>query len=321
MSSVVDFVAIAKEVLEQESNGILAAAKFLDESFNRSVKIIGETSGKVILTGMGKPGHIANKIAATMSSTGTPAIFVHPAEASHGDLGMLCKEDCVIMFSLSGETAELINMISFTRRFGIKLVSVTANQNSTLAKSSDAVILIPKLPEACPNGLAPTTSTTIMLAIGDALAVSLIKHIEFGKEDFKVFHPSGALGKKLLTTSDLMAKGEMMPLVKTGVLMSDALIKMSQKSFGCLGVIDEQNKLLGIITDGDLRRHMSDNIVNYCVDNVMTKNPITISPSTLVIEAVGIMNSKKITSLFVTDQANQPVGLLHIHTLLGAGVV
>ncbi|MDR1031970.1 MAG: KpsF/GutQ family sugar-phosphate isomerase [Holosporales bacterium] len=314
-----DVLSQAKDVLRQEAEGIMLAAEKLDENFSAAVKAIINTSGRVILTGMGKPGHIASKIASTLASTGTPALFVHPAEASHGDLGMICRQDTMVMFSLSGETLELMSMIEYVCRFGIKLIAITANQDSALAKSADIVLLLPKLSEACPNRLAPTTSTTVMLALGDALAVALISCRKFNTESFKLLHPGGALGKKMLQVKDLMASE--LPLVKKAMLMDSALIEMTAKSFGCVGVTDDNGKLVGVITDGDLRRHMSSDLLKLSAEQVMTRNPITLDQEVMVLKAVDLMNTKKITAVFVVNDLGKPIGLVHIHTLLGAGIV
>ncbi|MDR1475465.1 MAG: KpsF/GutQ family sugar-phosphate isomerase [Holosporales bacterium] len=315
-----DVISIAKNVLKQEAEGIIETANALDRRFSAAVDMIIKTTGRVILTGMGKPGHVAGKIASTLASTGTPALFVHPAEANHGDLGMICPQDTIIMFSLSGETSELMGMVEYVCRFGIKLIAVTGNKNSILAKSANVALLLPKLKEACPNGLAPTTSTAVMLALGDAMAVALINCRQFNKENFKTLHPGGSLGKKMLQIKDLMAKGKALPLVKKEMMMDETLIEMSTKSFGCVGITNDIGKLIGIITDGDLRRNMSDNLLRLTAEKVMTPEPITINQEIMALEVVNLMNARKITAVFVVDEFGKPIGLIHIHTLLGAGI-
>jgi arabinose-5-phosphate isomerase len=316
-----DILSQAKNVLRQEAEGIMLAAEKLDENFSAAVKAIMNTGGRVVLTGMGKPGHIASKIASTLASTGTPALFVHPAEASHGDLGMICQQDTMVMFSLSGETLELMSMIEYVCRFGIKLIAITGNQDSALAKSADILLLLPKLSEACPNGLAPTTSTTAMLALGDALAVALINCRKFDTENFKSLHPGGALGKKMLQIKDLMAKENALPLVKKETLMSSVLIEMTTKSFGCVGVTDDNGKLVGVITDGDLRRHMSGDLLKLSAEQVMTQDPVTLDQKVMALKAADLMNTRKITAVFVVNVSGKPIGIVHVHTLLGAGIV
>lgn len=272
---------------------------------------------------MGKNGHIGNKIAATLASTGTPSQFVHPAEASHGDLGMITKADVVICLSNSGSTKELNDIIAYTRRFHIPLIAIVGNADSTLGRRADAVLLLPDAPEACPMGLAPTTSTTAALAIGDALAVALLSRRGFDAEQFRVFHPGGKLGDSLIKVADLMHTGEAMPLVREDTLMSDALIEISTKSFGCVGILDLDDALIGIITDGDLRRHMGEDLLGKTVNEVMTRNPQTISSSALAGEALAQMNStgfNGITCLFVVDDG-QTSGIISVHDCLRSGVM
>ncbi len=313
-------IKIAQNVIDTEIKGLQSLKKAFDETFTQVVDAVLKCSGRVVVTGMGKSGHISNKIAATLSSTGTPALFIHPAEASHGDLGMIAEKDIVLALSNSGETRELSDIVAFTRRFNIPLVSVTQNKNSTLSKSADFSIVLEKEEEACPNGLAPTTSSTMMLAFGDALAVTLLKKKGFSKSDFKIFHPGGKLGAKLMYIKDLMHAGDQVPVVQSKTLMSDALLEMTKKRFGCVGVVNSENKLLGIITDGDLRRSMSSDLLNKKVDDIMSKTPKTIDKDSLVETAVSMM-SGTITTLFVVDKSEKVMGILSIHDCLLVGAV
>ncbi len=311
-------LSTAKEALNKEAQAIEKLAQNLDSSlgkiFEEVIASILRIDGRVILTGMGKSGHIAKKIAATFASTGTPSFFIHPAEASHGDMGMLTSDDLVIALSKSGNTAELQDILHFCARYNLPLVAITENANSPLAKHAKFLLQLPAEKEACPLGAAPTTSTTLMLALGDALAVSLLDARGFTAQDFNTYHPGGTLGKKLLHVRDIMHKKEEMPLVSKSILMSEALILMTQYSFGCLGIV-EDNQLIGVITDGDLRRKMSDDFLLKEVGKIMGTSPITISSDTLVAAALQMMNAKKITALFVVDN-NEPVGIIHIHDVL-----
>lgn len=301
----------AHRVINIEAQALLDLAKTLDESFVGAVDLLHQTRGRVITSGIGKSGHIANKIASTFSSLGTPAFFVHPSEASHGDLGMITPDDTLIVLSLSGGTAELSDMLNYAKRFDIPLIAITQKAESPLAKASTYTLLLPTTAEACPMGLAPTTSTTLMLGLGDALAVTLFKRKGFSEGDFKKFHPGGRLGKKLLLASDLMRPYEDLPLVPKGTLMSEALITMTEKGFGCIGVLDDQKKLAGVITDGDLRRHMSSNLMSQAVEDVMTESPKTIFAHSFAAEALGIMNRISITNLFVIEEStDQLVGII-----------
>jgi len=309
----------ARRVLKTEADALDALADGLDGPFVDALDLIDNATGRVVVTGMGKSGHVGNKIVATLASTGQPAFFVHPGEASHGDLGMVQLDDVVIALSNSGETSELSDIIAFTRRHRIGLIAMTRGAQSTLAEAADVALLIPDSPEACPMGLAPTTSTTVMLALGDALAVCLLERKGFSAQDFKNFHPGGKLGQRLLKVADLMHDGDQVPLVGQDTPMSDALIVMSQKSFGVVGVVDENGVLGGVITDGDLRRHMSKDLIDQRAGDVMTKGCIAVKPSQIASEALAIMNERKITSLFCVDDA-KPVGILHIHDCLRAGV-
>lgn len=318
-----ELIASAGRVIDMEIHGLEEMKKNFGDSFVKAIEMMTKIKGRLIVSGMGKSGHIGQKIAATLASTGTPAFFVHPSEASHGDLGMLTKDDLLLTISNSGESKEMGDIISFSRRFGIPMIAITSNPESTMAKAADLVLLIPskkEAPEACPLGLAPTTSTTTTLAMGDAIAVALIEQKGFTREEFHDRHPGGKLGNVLLRARDVMVTGDDLPLVPTDMKMSDALVVMTAKSWGCLGVVDEDDQLVGMITDGDLRRHMSTNIIEQPASSVMTLNPKTVVPDILCVEALRLMNTKKITSLFVVDGENKPVGLLHVHSLLMAGV-
>ncbi len=313
-----DLVAVDR-VLRLEAEGIRVLAESMDGRVTEALDILAGVTGHVVVTGMGKSGHVARKIAATMSSVGTPALYVHPGEASHGDLGMITKNDAILALSNSGETPELSDLVAFTRRFAIPLISITGGGESTLSGEADVALLLPPSPEACPLGLAPTTSTTMMLALGDALAVGLLERKGFSADDFQVLHPGGKLGQKLLRVTAIMHAGDEVPLVSPGTPMSEALIVMTAKRFGCVGVADGDGRLLGVVTDGDLRRHMGAELIALSVERVMTKEPKTIRSQALAAEALGLMNSSAITSLFVTEDG-VPVGILHIHDCLRAGV-
>ncbi|WP_414898925.1 KpsF/GutQ family sugar-phosphate isomerase [Rhodovulum sp. YEN HP10] len=312
-------LSIGRRVLRIEADAVHSLAESLDQEFTRAVETILGATGRVIVSGMGKSGHVARKIAATFASTGTPAHFVHPAEASHGDLGMVARGDVCLVLSNSGETPELADIVAYTRRFGIPLIGVAGRPRSTLLRQADVALLLPPADEACPMGLAPTTSTTMTLALGDALAVALMEHRQFTPEHFREFHPGGKLGARLSKVADLMHAGEDIPLVATGTGMAEALIVMSRKSFGVVGVTDPEGRLAGVVTDGDLRRHMT-GLLERNVDEVMTANPLTISPDALAEKAVALMNERKITCLFAVGADGRPRGILHIHDCLRAGV-
>ncbi|MDI7775602.1 KpsF/GutQ family sugar-phosphate isomerase [Asticcacaulis sp. EMRT-3] len=312
-------LATGARVLRTEGEALLLFAGLLDESFVRAVEVMFAAKGRVIVSGMGKSGHVGAKITATLASTGTPAQFVHPAEASHGDLGMITPDDVVIVMSNSGETAELSDIIAHTRRFAIPLIGIASRPGSTLLKSADVALLLPAAPEACAIGMAPTTSTTMTLALGDALAVALMEKRGFQPTDFKTFHPGGKLGAQLLKVEQLMHAGNALPLTPATTPMSDTLLVMTAKSFGAVGLTDADGKLSGIITDGDLRRHM-DGLMDKTAAQVMHRGPLTIAPDALAAEALGVMNERKITSLFVVDADRTPLGLIHIHDCLRAGV-
>jgi len=313
-------IEVARRVLRAEIDGLHALIAELDGSFASALKLLSEVDDRVVVTGMGKSGHIARKIAATFASTGTPAFFVHPGEASHGDLGMIAARDVVLALSNSGDTTELTNICAYTRRFRIPLIAITSGHASSLAEAADVTLLLPSAPEACPMGLAPTTSTTMMLALGDALAVALLERKGFSTRDFHTLHPGGQIGRKLLLVSDIMHAAEAMPLVASSAGMQDAILVMTAKSFGCAGVTDKDGRLIGIVTDGDLRRHMGDALLRSSVDAVMNRAPKTIRPHALAAEAVGQMNAFGITSLFAVDDEQRPLGILHIHDCLRAGV-
>ncbi len=316
-------IASAKRVLTIEADAIRLLEQSLDDAFASAVNQIADAKGRVIVSGMGKNGHIGNKIAATLASTGTPAQFVHPAEASHGDLGMITKEDVVLCLSNSGGTKELSDIIAYTRRFNIPLIAIVGKADSTLGRRADIVLLLPEAPEACPMGLAPTTSTTMALALGDALAVALLERQGFDSDQFKVFHPGGNLGGSLLKVSDLMHTGDAIPLKPMSTLMSEALIEISSKSFGCVGIIDDAERLVGVITDGDLRRHMGPELLQKKAKDVMTADPQTISQRALAGEALAQMNStgyNGITCLFVKEN-DTVVGIISVHDCLRSGVM
>ncbi|MEX1661306.1 SIS domain-containing protein [Thioclava sp. 15-R06ZXC-3] len=316
-SSTTDYSATARRVIAIEIAGMSALADSLNGEFSRAVEMILATKGRVIVSGMGKSGHIGRKIAATLASTGTPAHFVHPAEASHGDLGMITPTDLALVLSNSGETPELADLIAHTRRFSIPMIGVASRPESTLLKQADLALVLPQAEEACGTGVVPTTSTTMTLALGDALAVALMEHRHFTAEHFRTFHPGGKLGARLAKVSDLMHTD--LPLVPEATPMSEALLVMSQKGFGVIGALDAQGRLSGIVTDGDLRRHM-DGLLQHTVAEVMTAKPRTITPEQLAEAAVAQMNDRKITSLFVV-QDDRPVGFIQIHDCLRAGIV
>lgn len=315
---------VARRVLDLEAEALRALGLALDEGFVAAVDLVAGIAGRLIVTGMGKSGHVARKIAATMASTGTPALYVHPGDASHGDLGMITPSDAVLLLSNSGDTPELGDIITYARRFSIPLIAILGRAGSILAgpgedMAADVALVLPAVPEACPMGLAPTTSTTAMMALGDALAVALLERRGFSAEEFRVLHPGGRLGRSLIRVADIMHTGDELPLVAPATLMAEALLVMTSKSFGSLGVVDSQGDLIGIITDGDLRRHMGANLVHRTAREVMTGAPKTIRAQALAAEALGNMNTNKITNLFVTEGA-KPIGIVHIHDCLRAGV-
>ncbi|MBR1735298.1 MAG: KpsF/GutQ family sugar-phosphate isomerase [Alphaproteobacteria bacterium] len=307
----------AKSILNKEIAGLNCLIDNLGQSFIEAIDLLYKKNGHVILSGMGKPGHVCVKIAATLASTGTPAFFLHPGEASHGDLGMISADDTLFVFSWSGNTVELVPMLSYANRFGIDVIGVTSNPDSTLAKASTIKIILPKVEEAGPHKLAPTTTTTMMLALGDAVALCLLKRKEFKKEQFKNLHPGGSLGKNLLMVRDLMHTNT--PIVHENDLMKSVLIEMTSKSYGCACVVDKTNKIIGVITDGDLRRNILVDFLDMKACEVMSKHPKLISAETFAQEAIKIMNDNKITNLFVSENGT-PEGIIHIHDCLRAGI-
>lgn len=314
-------IDVARTVLATEAAGLRALADALDDSFTQAVSSLAATTGRVVVSGMGKSGHVARKIAATLASTGAPALFVHPAEASHGDLGMIVPGDAVLALSNSGETAELADLVGHCRRFDLPLVAITARAGSALANAADVALLLPDATEACPMGLAPTTSTTMQMALGDALAVALLTRRGFTAQDFRQFHPGGRLGQRLRRVRDVMHDGDAMPLTTPDTRMGAALLTMTEKRFGCLGVTGPDGALIGIVTDGDLRRAMDPGLLTRSVREVMTARPRTIGPDALADEGLRIMNARErpVTTLFVVDTAMHPIGILHIHDLLRVG--
>ncbi|MCA0271950.1 MAG: KpsF/GutQ family sugar-phosphate isomerase [Proteobacteria bacterium] len=315
-------LATARRVIDIEAQGLHRLREALDGGFAAAVDLILAAKGRVIVSGMGKSGHVGRKIAATLASTGTPAQFVHPAEASHGDLGMITEGDVVMMLSNSGETPELSDIIAHTRRFSIPMIGVASRAESALIRQSDVAIILPAAEEACGTGIVPTTSTTMTLALGDALAVALMEHRHFTPDHFRTFHPGGKLGAKLLKVADLMHDGEAMPLVQEATPMGEALLEMSRKGFGVAGVTGKDGALVGIVTDGDLRRHMR-GLLDRSAGEVMTPAPQTIDPGAVAETAVALMKERKITCLFVVprDGAGRAAGILNIHDCLRAGVV
>ncbi len=319
-----DVIESALRTISIERNGLESLERALQaglaEPFRRAVELILELAGRVIITGVGKSGHIGAKLAASLASTGTPASFVHAAEASHGDLGMISRADAVLAVSWSGETAELQTIVAYCRRFSIPLIALTAGEISTLARESDIVLLLPKEQEACPHGLAPTTSTLMQLAVGDALTVALLEARGFTALDFRVFHPGGKLGAMLSYVGDVMHTGDRIPLVPRGTPLPDAVMVLSERRFGCVGVLDQDGRLCGIVTDGDLARGLNLNLGAMLVDDIMTRSPKTVSEKTLATAAMAVLNQHNISSLMVTDDERHPVGIVHFHDLLRIGV-
>lgn len=313
----------ARRTLQLESEGL---ADLLDAvngrmatPFANAVEILNSATGRVIVTGIGKSGHVGHKMAATFSSTGTTAFFVHPSEASHGDLGMISSDDVILAMSWSGETVELGSILTYSRRFAVPLIAITSRPESALGKAADVVLELPKAPEACPHGLAPTTSTTMTLVLGDCLAIALLEAQGFTAEDFKRIHPGGSLGAQLKYVEDVMHEASTLPLVGRDTPMSEAIVTMTQCAFGCLGVVDGRGRLVGVITDGDLRRHMGDDLLTAKTSDIMTKKPKTIRPDLLASAALEHLNASRITALFVVEKS-KPIGIVHIHDLLRAGL-
>jgi len=319
-------LAAARRVLKHASDAIGALGTSLNGDFSRAIDVILAVGGRIIVSGMGKSGLIGRKIAATLASTGTPALFLHPAEASHGDLGMVTRADALLMLSNSGETAELTDLITYAKRLAIPLIGVANNSDSRLLQASDVALLLPRAQEACPMGLAPTTSTTMMLALGDALAVALMERRGFSADQYRDFHPGGSLGKKLIRVSDIMHSGKDVPLVSEGTSMKDVLIAMTaagQGFAGVVGIVDSKGGLSGIITDGDLRRHMERGLLDRVARDVMSRNPKTVPPSMLAAEALAIMYDKGIARLFViepNDKKRKPLGIIFMYDCLRAGL-
>ena len=311
---------VARRVIRAEIEGLKGLAEALDGAFETAVRTFAAVRGRVVVTGVGKSGHVGRKIAATLASTGTPAQFVHPVEASHGDLGMIGATDAILALSNSGETSELADIVAYSRRFEILLVAITGGPRSTLVGAADVALLLPAAAEACPMGLAPTTSTTMMMTLGDALAIALLERKGFSPADFQRFHPGGRLGRRLLRVRDIMHVGDEIPLVSSAGRMSEAILVMTAKSFGCAGICDPRGRLIGVITDGDLRRHMDEALLGKTVREVMHRRPKTVAAAALAVDALGIMNRFAITSLFVIEDGDRPVGFLHMHDCLRAGV-
>lgn len=314
-------LAEAHRVIQLEAHGVASVSSTLDQAFVAVVKKINNLKGRVIITGVGKSSHVGRKLAATLASTGTPSYFVHAGEASHGDLGMIAPEDIVIAISNSGEAPELAHVINYVGRFTIPLVAITKNPQSSLGLAADYVLNLPDVEEACSLGMAPTTSTTATMALGDALAVCLLNVKSFSKHDFGVLHPGGRLGQMLLKLEQVMHKGDELPICVTGTSMRDGILEMTTKRLGCLGIVDSQGALSGMITDGDLRRHLDGNLFDHKVEEIMTPNPSVLYADQLASEALGFMNEKRITNSFVVDQkTRKPTGVVHIHDLLKFGV-
>lgn len=314
----------ALRTIEFERQGLEAVSDALSNGmgdvFDAACQIMRDIGGRVIVTGVGKSGHIGTKIAATLASTGTPAFFVHSSEANHGDLGMIARDDAILALSWSGETAELKGVIAYSSRFSIPLIAITKNKRSALGDEATVCLELPNVEEACPNGLAPTTSTTMQMVMGDALAVALLESRGFSADDFGIYHPGGALGSKLTNVSEVMHKGEAVPLVVENTLMSEAIMVLSQKRFGCVGVTDTSGQLVGIFTDGDLARNLDKNLQSISVNDLMTCDPKTINGSALVTSAMAMLDSFNISALIVTDADNKPEGIIHLHDLLRIGV-
>ena len=312
------FVQAAKKVLQTEADALEILKNELPNDFSHLVKLILSLNGRVIVSGVGKSGHIGNKIAATLASTGTPAFFIHATEASHGDLGMITENDLCLLISNSGETSEIFDILTHARRFNIPVATISSNSESTLVKAADFKLCLPVVDEACPIGMAPTTSTTMMLALGDALAVALMEAKKFNTENFKVFHPGGKLGAKMMTVSEVMHKSDTLPLVKTETSMKETLLTMSSKGFGIAAVVNEVGFLVGVITDGDLRRNIND-LMSKNAGNIASLSPITLLGETFVVDALNLMQDRKITAVIITSAENKPIGILHIQDLLKVG--
>jgi arabinose-5-phosphate isomerase len=316
-------IASALRTVATEQAGVAALAEALQnglsESFARAIELVSAIRGRVIVTGVGKSGHIGAKIAATLASTGTPAFFVHPVEANHGDLGMIAKDDAIIAMSWSGESAELKGIVAYSRRFSIPLIAITSGETSALARESDVILLLPRVPEACPHGLAPTTSTLLQLVVGDALAVALLEARGFTPDHFRTFHPGGQLGASLMQVREIMHRGDRVPVAPVGSALREAIVTLSKKRFGCVCIVGEDGKLAGIITDGDLARNLDRNLGALSVDDIMTRAPKTVDPDMLTGEAIAILDENRISALVVVEDG-KPVGIVHFHDLLRIGV-
>jgi arabinose-5-phosphate isomerase len=314
----------AHRALSIEAEGltalIAAVQAGLGETLHRAVQTILAARGRVIVSGMGKSGHVGRKIAATLASTGTPANYVHPAEASHGDLGMITSSDVVLMLSNSGESAELKDMLNYCARFAVPMIAITANATSTMGRAADIVLELPLVREACPNGLAPTTSTLLQLALGDALAMALLEAKGFSADDFRSFHPGGKLGARIKHVADIMHRGNSLPLVSLSTSLPETIATMSRHRFGCVGVVDENGALTGMVTDGDLRRNFDKQLSALPASAIMTRNPTTVTGNMLAAEVIDLINTRRITAVFVVDTNAKPEGLIHIHDLLREGV-
>ena len=308
-------IKTGRQVIDIEIKALNLLKNFISKDFVKVVNLLLKNKGKIIVSGIGKSGHIASKIASTLSSVGSPSFYIHPSEANHGDLGMLEKKDVVILISNSGETSELINLILYCKKLGIPIISITSELNSTLSRESNLSLLIPKNIEACPLELAPTSSTTCTLALGDALAVTLLKKKKFTESDFRELHPGGKLGQMLSEVKDVMKINFDIPLIVETKKMSYAILEMTSKGEGCVGVVSKTNELIGIITDGDIRRNMNPKLLDKNVKEIMTRKPKTLSPDTLILKALKIMNEESITNIFITKQ-KKPIGIIHMHDIL-----
>src|SRR3569623_1445419 len=311
-------LAAARRVMGMAARALEGLAEALNGEFSHAVDMMLAAKGRIIVSGMGKSGHVARKIAATLSSTGTPAYFVHPAEASHGDMGAITRQDVLLLLSWGGETAELSDLITYAKRHRIPIIAIGANADSTLIKAADVKLLLPHAPEACPMGMAPTTSTTMMLSLGDALAVALMERKGFSPDQYRVFHPGGSLGRALIRVSDLMHSGDEVPLARADTPLRDVLLVIASGRLGCVGILDAAGTLVGIVTDGDVRRHFGAGIDDCKASALMTANPKTAEPGQLAAEALALMTEKKITQLFVLENG-KPLGVIHIHDSLRAG--
>ena len=316
-------IASALRTIETEISGLIALKTVLEgplaSSFEDACSTIKHVKGRVIVTGMGKSGHVSSKLAASLASTGTPAFFVHPAEANHGDLGMIARDDVIIAMSWSGEAAELKGILAYASRFSIPLIAITRNKESALGKVSDICLELPIVEEACPNGLAPTTSTIMQMALGDALAVALLESRGFSADDFGIYHPGGSLGAALIMVKDIMHTGKAIPIVRENTSLPDAIAELSKKQFGCVAIVDEENNLCGIFTDGDLARNLDKDLTSLQVDELMTKKPVTVAPELIANSALAILDQRNINALIITEN-NKPVGILHLQDLLRLGV-